>query len=86
MGMGYDPDTPYLLKWAAIMGLEGTSFSDQRRLLIALGWIVPYRYRDGHKIVKPLVSNLTPPLFLLILFFTSLNQKLSSSLELGSLW
>ena len=61
MAMGYDVDTPYLLLWAAIMGLEGTSFSDQRKLLTCLGWIVPYRYKAGHKVVKPLVSNRTPP-------------------------
>ena len=51
------------------MGLEGTSFSDQRQLLTCLGWIVPYRYKAGHKVVKPLVSNWTPPVPLLILFF-----------------
>ena len=55
--MGYDLDTPYLYLWATIMGLEGTSFLEQRQLLTCLGWIVPFRYRDGHKVVKPLVSN-----------------------------
>ena len=54
--MGYDPDTPYLLWWAAIMGMEGTSFADQRQLLTVLGWIVPFLYKKGHRIVKPLVS------------------------------
>ena len=55
--MGYDQDTPFLYLRACIMGLEGTSFLEQRQLLTCLGWIVPFRYRAGHKIVKPLVSN-----------------------------
>ena len=54
--MGYDPDTPFLLLWAAVMGLEGTGFAEQRKLLTCLGWIVPNRFRDGHKVVKPLVG------------------------------
>ena len=86
MAMGYNVDTPYLLLWAAIMGLEGTSFSDQRKLLTCLGWIVPYRYKAGHKVVKPLVSNRTPPFPSFDSVFPSLILRPSSNLVLASQW
>ena len=53
-----DTGTPYLLCWAAIMGLEGTSCTSQRKLLKALGWVVPFRWRVGtSNAVENLVSN-----------------------------
>ena len=46
------------------MSLEGTPFTDQRQLLRGLGWIVPFRFKVGKKIVKPLVSQVFPPFVL----------------------
>ena len=54
-GMGYGDSTPHLYCWGAIMGMEGTPFEDQRQLLTCLGWIVPFRFKEGKKVVKPLV-------------------------------
>ena len=66
--MGYCDATPFLYLWGAIMGLEGTPFKDQRQLLTCLGWVVPFRFREGKKVIKPLVRQLTPFLAFLILF------------------
>ena len=53
-----DSGSPYLLCWAAIMGLEGTSCTSQRKLLKTLGWVVPFRWRVGtSNAVENLVSN-----------------------------
>ena len=60
--MGWSDTTPNLYLWGAIMGLEGTSFRDQRRLLTSLGYVVAFRFHLGRKVVKPLVSLL--PIFL----------------------
>ena len=47
VAQGLDPGSPYLLLWAALMCLEGTSCTDQRVLLRALGWVVPFRWKVG---------------------------------------
>ena len=67
MGMGYVDTQPNLYLWAAVMGSEGTGFQKQRDLLSALGWIVPFRFQEGRRIVKPvsvLQILLFDPLFL----------------------
>jgi hypothetical protein len=42
-----DPGSPYLLCWAALMCMDGTCCTNQRKLLRALGWVVPFRWRVG---------------------------------------
>ena len=39
-----DPNSPYLLLWGCLMAIVGTSFTSQRQLLRACGWIVPFRW------------------------------------------
>ena len=40
-----DPSSPYLLLWASMMTMEGSSCTSQRQLLRALGWVVPFRWK-----------------------------------------
>ena len=40
-----DPSSPYLLLWASLMTMEGSSCTSQRKLLRALGWFVPFRWK-----------------------------------------
>ena len=66
-----DPTSPYLLLWACIMVMEGSSFSSQRQLLRACGWIVPFRW-------KVLSSNeIQNPVSLLSISVFSLSPLLS---------
>ena len=49
-----DPNSPYLLLWACLMAMEGTS---QRQLLRLCGWIVPFRWHvPGYNVIQNPVS------------------------------
>ena len=39
---------PYLLNCAAVMSLEGTTFPVQRRLLVALGFVIPFTFKPSN--------------------------------------
>ena len=60
VGQGLDPGSPYLLLWGALMCLEGTSCTDQRVVLKACGWVVPFRWRVGtsNKVENPVCNSL----------------------------
>jgi hypothetical protein len=62
---GLDPSSPYLLLWATIMSLEGTSCVDQREVLKACGWVVPFRWRvgTGNKVENPVSTPWLAPMF-----------------------
>ena len=52
-----DPNSPYLLLWGCLMAMEGTSFTSQRQLLRACGWIVPFRWHiPGSNVIQNPVS------------------------------
>ena len=55
MGMRLVPSTPYLYLWGFVMCMEGTSLSSQRQLLMALGFIIPFRFKPArsNRVVKP---------------------------------
>jgi hypothetical protein len=63
VGRGLDPASPYLLLWACIMSLEGTSCGDQRVVLKACGWVVPFRWRvgTGNKVENPVSTSWLAP-------------------------
>ena len=69
-----DPNSPYLLLWACLMAMEGTSFSSQRQLLRACVWIVPFR---GHVPGSNVIQN--PVSFVLNLYVTSTPTPFSLS-------
>ena len=55
MGMSLVPSTPYLYLWGFIMCMEGSSLSSQRQLFVALGFIIPFRWKPArsNRILKP---------------------------------
>ena len=63
VGRGLDPASPYLLLWACIMSLEGTSCVDQRVVLKACGWVIPFRWRvgTGNKVENPVSTSWLAP-------------------------